>query len=343
MGIRHSSDANDGDPAIRWSRRYDGGKRFDAIDAEPTDAPGSGATGFEEALALEVLRAFPGISPADLGVRVRSFVEEVRKVTAEETTPPRAADLAFGDGRESVWREIDALLGDERSAPPYSIPDRIRMLVADVKRLRAEIEKITRGQPEERSQLLARSRIYEQWAPTMRELLGLFGYCTPSELPGLAEKLIRENNNARAEIEKLKSEAKDNEEALDHYRARTYRDGETDQLQRDLDAARAALAMKERERDAARRERDAARAEIARLEARDREGRWIAEHARVLAETSEYARRITAYLSGEPPAPDPLLVEARALLSDEFDKSVSEYRSRRISLLTKLDARIGGR
>lgn len=294
MGIRSSDEMNDGDPAIRWSRRYDGGKRFDAIDAEPTDAPGSGATGFEEALALEVLRAFPGISPADLGVRVRSFVEEVRKVTAEETTPPRAADLAFGDGRESVWREIDALLGDERSAPPYSIPDRIRMLVADVKRLRAEIEKITRGQPEERSQLLARSRIYEQWAPTMRELLGLFGYCVHSDLPGLVEKLIHENNNARAEIEKLRSE-------------------------------------------------------IALLEARDREGRWIAVRSAwgqpniVGADATEWRNRRSAYLSGEPPSPDPLLVEARALLSDEFDKSVSEYRSRRISLLTKLDARIGGR
>ena len=292
MGIRHSSQnecADDGDPAIRWSRRCDGGKRFDAIaatDAEPTDAPGSGATSFEEALALEVLRASPGISHADLGARVRAFVEEVRKVTAEGTTPPRAADLAFGDGRESVWREIDALLGDERNCPPYSIPDRIRMLVEDVKTLRAEIEKITREQPEERSQLLARSRIYEQWAPTMRALLGLFGYGVHSDLPGLVEKLIRENNNASAEIEKL-------------------------------------------------------RAEVARLEARDRDS-W--EILKGYADApGAWAGRVARYLSGEPPAPDPLLVEARALLSDEFDKSVSEYRSRRISLPTKLDARIGGR
>lgn len=281
MGIRHSSQhegADDGDPAIRWSRRCDGGKRFAATDAEPTDAPGSGATPFEEALALEVLRASPGISHADLGARVRAFVEEVRKVTAEGTTPPRAADLAFGDGRESVWREINALLGEYRNVPPYSIPDRIRMLVADVKRLRAEIEKITRGQPEERSQLLARSRIYEQWAPTMRELLGLFGYCVHSDLPGLVEKLIHENNNASAKI--------------------------------------------------------------ARLEARDRES-W--EILKGYADApGAWAGRVARYLSGEPPAPDPLLVEARALLSDEFDKSVSEYRSRRISLLTKLDARIGG-
>ena len=259
MGIRHSSDANDGDPAIRWSQRCDGGKRFDAIDAEPTDAPGSGATSFEEALALEVLRASPGISHADLGARVRAFVEEVRKVTAEGTTPPRAADLAFGDGRESVWREINALLGEYRNVPPYSIPDRIRMLVEDVKRLRAEIEKITRGQPEERSQLLARSRIYEQWAPTMRELLGLFGYCVHSDLPGLVEKLIHENNNASAEIEKL-------------------------------------------------------RAEVARLEARDREGRWLVATGNELWDDNdgpEYQRRRDAYLASEPPAPDPLLVDAR--------------------------------
>ena len=298
MGIRHSSDANDGDPAIRWSQKCDGGKRFDAIDAAPAGPP------------------------------------------------PSTPVLSYGDGRESVWREIDALLGDERSAPPYSIPDRIRALVEDDKRLRAEIERLKREQSENRSQILARSRIYEQWAPTMRELLRIFGYCTPSELPGLAEKLIRENNNARAEIEKLKSEAKDNEEALDHYRARTYRDGETDQLQRDLDAARAALAMKERERDAARRERDAARAEIARLEARDREGRWIAEHARVLAETSEYARRITAYLSGEPPAPDPLLVEAREVLRGYLPilsaAGSSYWEGKFAAILAKLNARIGG-
>lgn len=107
MGIRHSSDANDGDPAIRWSQRCDGRKRFDAIDAEP------------------------------LGQTT--------------CTPSRS----YGDGRESVWREINALLGEYRNVPPYSIPDRIRMLVEDVKRLRAEIEKITRERDEVQAELAA--------------------------------------------------------------------------------------------------------------------------------------------------------------------------------------------
>lgn len=172
-------------------------------------------------------------------------------------------------------------------------------------------------------------------------------------LEGALAMTERERDEARAEIARLKSEAKDDEEALDHYRARTYRDGETDQLQRDLDAARAALAMKERERDAARRERDAARAEIARLEARDREGRWIAVRSAwgqpniVGADATEWRNRRSAYLSSDPPAPDPLLVEAREVLADR-EESCScalchDWHARRKALLAKLDARIGGR
>ena len=234
MGIRHSSDANDGDPAIRWSQKCDGGKRFDAIDAAPAGPP------------------------------------------------PSTPVLSYGDGRESVWREIDALLGDERSAPPYSIPDRIRMLVEDVKTLRAEIEKITREQPEERSQLLARSWIYEQWAPAMRKLFRIFGYCTPSEIPGLAEKLIRENNNASAEI--------------------------------------------------------------ARLEARDRES-W--EMLKGYADApGAWHGRVARYLSGDPPAPDPLLVEAREVLRGYLPilsaAGSSYWEGKFAAILAKLNARIGG-
>lgn len=185
MGIRHSSEANDGDPAIRWSQRCDGGKRFDAIDAEPTDAPGSGATSFEEALALEVLRAFPGISPADLGARLRAVKEEVCKATAGTSDSPTACApaLSYGDGRESVWREINALLGEYRNVPPYSIPDRIRALVADVKRLRAKLE------------------LVESWNDQIAAILG----CDPGETVSTAQRTAGDLVAARAEIARLEA------------------------------------------------------------------------------------------------------------------------------------------
>lgn len=231
MGIRHSSDANDGDPAIRWSQRCDGGKRFDAIDAKPTDLP----------------TCTPGQS--------------------------------YNDGRVSVWREINEMLGEERSAPPYSIPDRIRALVAEVKRLRAKLE------------------LVESWNDQIAAILG----CDPGETVSTAQRTAG-----------------------------------------DLVAARA---------------------EIARLEARDREGWWLVATGNEPwddSEGPEYQRRCAAYLSGEPPAPDPLLVEAREVLRSLETRNWVEgggcwcrwgdpgsvhqgYCDRANALLTKLDARIGGR
>lgn len=120
-------------------------------------------------------------------------------------------------------------------------------------------------------------------------------------LEGALAMTERERDEARAEIARLKSEAKDDEEALAHYRTLTYRDGEADQLQRDLSAAFTEI--------------ETLKTEIERLEARDREGRNLVSRYRGLQLSgSDGAARCDAYLTGDPPKPDPLLVEAREVL-----------------------------
>lgn len=151
-------------------------------------------------------------------------------------------------------------------------------------------------------------------------------------LEGALAMTERERDEARAEIARLKSEAKDDEEALAHYRTLTYRDGEADQLQRDLSAAFTEI--------------ETLKTEIERLEARDREGRELAEGYETMP-FREWTKRLESYLSGDPPKPDPLLVEAREVLADR-EESCScalchDWHARRKALLAKLDARIGGR
>ena len=114
-------------------------------------------------------------------------------------------------------------------------------------------------------------------------------------------------------------------------------------------------------------ERDAARAEISRLEARDREGLWIMARSAWCqpniagADAAEWRDRRASYLSGDPPKPDPLLVEARATLRGLRERDMDDgvpcwcrrehqlglgrhrgYCDRARAILVELDARIGG-
>lgn len=92
-------------------------------------------------------------------------------------------------------------------------------------------------------------------------------------------------------------------------------------------------------------DRDVARAKIARLEARDREGRDLVSRYRGLQlPGSDGANRCDSYLSGKV-QPDPLLVEAREVLRRFVSVWAQMPWGGRVefdALLTKLDARIGG-
>lgn len=95
---------------------------------------------FEQRVALRLLECYPTISADDLGNRVREIraVVDAPRAEAEPAPAGRPADLAYGDGRVSVWREIEAVLVGSETDVTKPIPTRIRFLVAEGKRLRAE-------------------------------------------------------------------------------------------------------------------------------------------------------------------------------------------------------------
>lgn len=256
----------------------------------------------------------------DLFARVCVLDAEPTTPTPTESTPspapPRKGSQAYGDGRISVWREVEALLADSGTDVTHSIPDRIRALIAERNSARAsrdaESRRAMAAESERDDARSVRSRM-EQHLPN--DTLGL-------DVWDAVAKVVKDRDAARAEVARLKNDLQVSDRINGQYVRQ---------------AGDAQAAAQRAESDLS-----AARAEIARLEARDRDGRWL-----VATENEpwddihgpEHQRRRAAYLAGTPPPPDLLLVEARELLAGVYD---TDFYSRRDKVIAKLDARIGG-
>lgn len=97
------------------------------------------------------IEQYIGTSEPEVWVRLRDEIRasldapraEAEPAPAERTveaaiTKASAARVAYGDGRVSVWREIEEVLVGSGTDVTKPIPTRIRFLVAEGKRLRAE-------------------------------------------------------------------------------------------------------------------------------------------------------------------------------------------------------------
>jgi DNA polymerase III psi subunit len=126
---------------------------------------------FEQRVALRLLEYYPAISADDLGSRVREIRAvvdapraEAEPAPAERTveaaiTKASAARVAYGDGRVSVWREIEEVLVGSGTDVTKPIPTRIRFLVAEGKRLRAERDEAREERDSLRDQLAECQRV----------------------------------------------------------------------------------------------------------------------------------------------------------------------------------------
>lgn len=137
-----------------------------SLDA-PRDSPleETAHLSFEQRVALRLLESFPAISADDLGSRVREIRAVVDAPRAEAEPGPAertveaaitkasAARVAYGDGRVSVWREIEEVLVGSGTDVTKPIPTRIRSLVAEVKRLHTERDEAREERDSLRAQL----------------------------------------------------------------------------------------------------------------------------------------------------------------------------------------------
>ena len=111
------------------------------------------------------IEQYIGTSEPEVWVRLR---DEIRaslgapRAVAEPAPTARPADLAYGDGRVSVWREIEAVLVGSDSDVTKPIPTRIRSLVAEVKRLHTERDEAREERDSLRAQLDECQRVFLQ-------------------------------------------------------------------------------------------------------------------------------------------------------------------------------------
>ena len=146
-----------------------------SLDA-PRDSPleETAHLSFEQRVALRLLESFPAISADDLGSRVREIRAVVDAPRAEAEPGPAertveaaitkasAARVAYGDGRVSVWREIEEVLVGSGTDVTKPIPTRIRSLVAEVKRLHTERDEAREERDSLRAQLDECQRVFLQ-------------------------------------------------------------------------------------------------------------------------------------------------------------------------------------
>jgi hypothetical protein len=142
-----------------------------SLDA-PRDSPleETAHLSFEQRVALRLLESFPAISADDLGSRVREIRAVVDAPRAEAEPGPAertveaaitkasAARVAYGDGRVSVWREIEEVLVGSGTDVTKPIPTRFYPLISES--LTEEIDRL------ESEGIIAGQRVLrsEQWA-----------------------------------------------------------------------------------------------------------------------------------------------------------------------------------
>lgn len=303
-----------------------------------------------EAMTLEerVLRIeqYIGTSEPEVWVRLRDEIRasldapraEAEPAPAERTveaaiTKASAARVAYGDGRVSVWREIEEVLVGSGTDVTKPIPTRIRFLVAEGKRLRAERDE-TRGEA-------ARARANEIQMHTERDTARRERHETWENAARIVEAHII---TGRAWTEEQEQAAKMLMDVAAAIRARAVADGkaggepaptESANAKRltireaarnrqplggaDAQALEGALAQADRERDSLRAERDKARAEVERIMGLLHDKAWMLAACLTIAEGGSARANEPTYLNS--PAMDAVrdVVRERDSLRAERD------------------------
>ena len=285
------------------------------------------------------IEQYIGTSEPEVWVRLR---DEIRaslgapRAVAEPAPTARPADLAYGDGRVSVWREIEAVLVGSDSDVTKPIPTRIRSLVAEVKRLRAERDEadaLRAKLGELQSRYAVRTAELEASRAREQRVIAALNSHGPIDTLGLdydeaIQKLVAERDEARGEAARARAvvdgkaggEPAPTESA--NAKRLTVRDAARNRQPlggADAQALEGALAQADRERDSLRAERDKARAEVERIMGLLHDKAWMLAACLTIAEGGSARANEPTYLNS--PAMDAVrdVVRERDSLRAERD------------------------